>query len=329
MQTVLQTAPTPSPSFPTSAMSGYYVGPFGRMLPVADDPSSTQPPEQPANRSEPGDNPYQLPPPRTLGNLQFGSDPFLRQRQQGDDAEPGRRPGAPEAAQSQRTEQLPSVRQLLTPAAGPSSPPTYQQPFGTPTPSIEHREPSYGPRHHEPTFSSQTSPVPAPHQLKGRSESFPQPQSSTLPPLAHVAMHSPREVHHTGTRSDVSTASYPPDRAVFQGTPVQDKTVTRDVSSPESMSRSQGSSSLSHVVNERYIEGEGICYVYADGTHVPKAIDGIPVNANWGITKAGKPRKRLAQACLTCREKKIKCQPNLPKCDQCQKSGRECRFESA
>ncbi|BDD58782.1 hypothetical protein MAP00_004033 [Monascus purpureus] len=55
----------------------------------------------------------------------------------------------------------------------------------------------------------------------------------------------------------------------------------------------------------------------------------MPVNANWGITKAGKPRKRLAQACLTCREKKIKCQPNLPRCDQCQKSGRDCRFENA
>lgn len=84
-----------------------------------------------------------------------------------------------------------------------------------------------------------------------------------------------------------------------------------------------------HVVDERYIEGEGLCYIYADGSHVPKAIGGMPVNANWGVTKAGKPRKRLAQACLTCREKKIKCQPNLPKCDQCSKSGRECRFENA
>jgi hypothetical protein len=101
-----------------------------------------------------------------------------------------------------------------------------------------------------------------------------------------------------------------------------------ELSSPES-GRSQGTSTLPHVVDEKYIDGEGFCFVYADGSHVPKTIDGIPVNANWGVTKAGKPRKRLAQACLTCREKKIKCQPNLPKCDQCQKSGRECRFESA
>jgi hypothetical protein len=34
-------------------------------------------------------------------------------------------------------------------------------------------------------------------------------------------------------------------------------------------------------------------------------IDGTPVNANWGVTKAGRPRKRLGLACLTCREKKI------------------------
>jgi hypothetical protein len=102
-----------------------------------------------------------------------------------------------------------------------------------------------------------------------------------------------------------------------------------DLSSAESGSQKKRSTVLPHVVDERHIEGEGICYIYADGSHCPKAIEGIPVNANWGVTKAGKPRKRLAQACLTCREKKIKCQPKLPKCDQCQKSGRECRFESA
>ncbi|KAF3054090.1 hypothetical protein E8E11_011495 [Didymella keratinophila] len=54
-------------------------------------------------------------------------------------------------------------------------------------------------------------------------------------------------------------------------------------------------------------------------------IDGEPVNPSWGITKAGKPRKRLAQACLTCREKKIKCEPGYPKCHQCAKSQRVCR----
>ncbi|KAJ4377378.1 hypothetical protein N0V83_000203 [Neocucurbitaria cava] len=62
-----------------------------------------------------------------------------------------------------------------------------------------------------------------------------------------------------------------------------------------------------------------------DGTYCRAIIDGEPVNPSWGITKAGKPRKRLAQACLTCREKKIKCEPGYPKCHQCAKSQRVCR----
>ena len=86
---------------------------------------------------------------------------------------------------------------------------------------------------------------------------------------------------------------------------------------------------LAYVVEERVIEGEGLCYIYSDGSHCPKYLNGELVNANWGITKAGKPRKRLAQACLTCRARKIKCLPNFPKCDQCQRSGRSCRYENA
>jgi len=78
-------------------------------------------------------------------------------------------------------------------------------------------------------------------------------------------------------------------------------------------------------VGQRDIPGEGLCYVYEDGTYCRAIIDGEPVNPSWGITKAGKPRKRLAQACLTCREKKIKCEPGYPKCHQCAKSQRACR----
>lgn len=49
----------------------------------------------------------------------------------------------------------------------------------------------------------------------------------------------------------------------------------------------------------------------------------------WGVTKAGKPRKRLSQACITCREKKIKCDPGGgPKCLQCLRFSRECRFDT-
>jgi hypothetical protein len=81
----------------------------------------------------------------------------------------------------------------------------------------------------------------------------------------------------------------------------------------------------SRCLGQREMQGEGLCYIYEDGTYCRAIIDGEPVNPSWGITKAGKPRKRLAQACLTCREKKIKCEPGYPKCHQCAKSQRICR----
>lgn len=309
-------------------MSGHYNRPFGRTLPATDSPSSEHTPERPANQSESGDNPYQLPPPRAPANLPFGTDPLLRNRQQGESVELGRGP-APTGTSPphQRNEQLPSVRQLLTPATNPSSPPSLPQPFAPPAPSIEHRDLSYPFRHHEPSLISHLPAVTPQDRTKSRSESLPQPQTASLPPLSQVA---PIEIkHHAGTRSDPSTAVFQHSQYPLHGSPYHEKALSGELSSPESTSRSKVSTVLPHVVDERYIEGEGLCYIYADGSHCPKIVEGVPVNANWGITKAGKPRKRLAQACLTCREKKIKCQPNLPKCEQCQKSGRECRFESA
>jgi len=52
------------------------------------------------------------------------------------------------------------------------------------------------------------------------------------------------------------------------------------------------------IVGQRDIPGEGLCYVFKDGSTCPTVIDGEPVNPLWGTTKAGKARKRLAQACL-------------------------------
>lgn len=93
--------------------------------------------------------------------------------------------------------------------------------------------------------------------------------------------------------------------------------------------RAEGSSRApirsKHCIGQQEVAGEGLCYVFDDGSYCRVVIDGEPVNPSWGITKAGKPRKRLAQACLTCREKKIKCEPGYPKCHQCAKSQRACR----
>lgn len=95
-----------------------------------------------------------------------------------------------------------------------------------------------------------------------------------------------------------------------------------------SYAQGHGPSNNRVVVSEANIEGKGPCYIFDDGTVCQKTINGDMVNPKWGTTKAGKPRKRLGQACNTCREKKIRCDPQLPKCAQCQKFGRDCKFES-
>ncbi len=90
-----------------------------------------------------------------------------------------------------------------------------------------------------------------------------------------------------------------------------------------------GTHFLPRFVRAAEVPGEGTCYFYDDGSHCKSLIDGEAVNAHWGVTKAGKPRKRLAIACVTCREKKIKCDPDYPRCVQCEKFGRVCRFKNA
>ncbi|EPS39896.1 hypothetical protein H072_6400 [Dactylellina haptotyla CBS 200.50] len=55
---------------------------------------------------------------------------------------------------------------------------------------------------------------------------------------------------------------------------------------------------------------------------LPREIDGIEVNPEWGLTKAGKARQRLPIACTNCRGKKIKCLINKDggPCHNCSKS---------
>ncbi|QYT04574.1 hypothetical protein H0G86_011476 [Trichoderma simmonsii] len=90
-----------------------------------------------------------------------------------------------------------------------------------------------------------------------------------------------------------------------------------------------GTHFLPRFIRAAEVPGEGMCYFYDDGSHCKAVIDGEAVNAHWGVTKAGKPRKRLAIACITCREWKIKCDPDYPRCVQCEKFGRICKFKNA
>ncbi|EWC47405.1 hypothetical protein DRE_00373 [Drechslerella stenobrocha 248] len=45
----------------------------------------------------------------------------------------------------------------------------------------------------------------------------------------------------------------------------------------------------------------------SDGPGLPKEVDGVEVNPEWGLTKAGKARQRLPIACTNCRGKKVRC----------------------
>lgn len=71
---------------------------------------------------------------------------------------------------------------------------------------------------------------------------------------------------------------------------------------------------------------ESTFHVYEDGYRIPTHVNGETVNPNWGLTKANKPRKRSALACLDCREKKIKCEPGATECSQCEKVERLYRW---
>ncbi|KAF2858570.1 hypothetical protein K470DRAFT_300778 [Piedraia hortae CBS 480.64] len=95
--------------------------------------------------------------------------------------------------------------------------------------------------------------------------------------------------------------------------------------SPSRPNEIGGPESSGKYLGVREFPGEGTFHVYESGYRMPTHIDGETVNPAWGLTKANKPRKRLALACLDCREKKIKCEPAPNGCIQCVKAKRPCR----
>ena len=86
-----------------------------------------------------------------------------------------------------------------------------------------------------------------------------------------------------------------------------------------------GAEARNKYLGVRDVPGEGTFHLYEGGYRIPTHVDGEQVNPAWGLTKANKPRKRLAMACLDCREKKIKCEPGVDSCLQCEKAKRPCR----
>lgn len=145
--------------------------------------------------------------------------------------------------------------------------------------------------------------------------------SPTERPLSQLSTGFPAREEGLGLRCEPSTAQ-PPTPASIGASEV---IVGKDGLGPKIWT---GTHFLPRFVREEKIDGETY-FIYDDGTRCKDVIDGEKVNAHWGVTKAGKPRKRLAIACITCREKKIKCDPDYPRCAQCEKFGRTCKFKNA
>ncbi|KAK2782253.1 hypothetical protein FQN52_000986 [Onygenales sp. PD_12] len=338
-------------------MSGYYVGPFGRILPVPEDSSALEDAQDDASLPKRLTN-YHLPPPRKPVALQFGSDTTLGPPESIDssDSAMNRVPSQDNGSRHQPQDTLPSVSQILTPASFPGTPsPSYPYAGRGNSPlnsAGTHRSPigetydrttqQAGYSNHGLVSDARTGSVPESIDTSYGHKQYTSYNRDQLPPLSQVGL-DPASLRAQHFREYARNSSDAPLARYHQGQlPYLRELSNSEISSASNPSSFTGETSLrsgsptgqnqlrvAHVVDERVIEGEGLCYIYSDGSHCPKLIDGELVNSNWGITKAGKPRKRLAQACITCRDKKIKCIPNTPKCEQCQKSGRECRFENA
>lgn len=216
-----------------------------------------------------------------------------------------------------------------SPFFGGSSPHYAPQPRSTFDPRHESDRNSYQPVH---SSSSRAGSPPSSrwsraheqdYTLRGR-EYPPAPASHARPHVAFPGPQGPAPGYHVDPRPSrlpVSGAMpVPTTPTTVEGLP------TKDGLGPKIWT---GTHFLPRFVCAAEVPGEGMCYFYDDGSHCKTVIDGEPVNAHWGVTKAGKPRKRLAIACVTCREKKIKCDPDYPRCVQCEKFGRVCKFKNA
>ena len=330
-------------------MSHPYTGPSGGIRP-APEASTSPPPGQPhplSRRSTATMIAHQPPLLPLPSRLEFGSDPYAGF------TDPTRYETISRSRRSfgrADTEgKLPSLSQLLTPGTqvgGTGSSFPHRLSSGSPVePGSAHSSPhsrGYSTPRYAPAenhFQIPYTSAPSGHSLfpmatRDGAQSYPPPTiSPSLYPLntnSHPVARpeNPDAGRQAWARPYTSPGSrhqWPRDqRSDYRSTPRVDTTAARPFSEAPSPLKP-----TRKVVGEKVIPGEGPCYVYEDGSHIKKFIDGEVVNAQWGVTKAGKPRKRLAIACMTCREKKIKCDPGEPKCVQCDKSGRECRFQTA
>ena len=171
----------------------------------------------------------------------------------------------------------------------------------------------------------------AAHQQSGRELPIMEKGALTRPPLQSTC--DLPAIPLSGS-NDGTIRQFKPSRAPYlpNGFPYPHQTPPRDMS-PRAFFDQKESSSVptpEHRCQRRYLGVEvvrrgGSYHVYEGGYRIPTRVDGELVNPAWGLTKANKPRKRLALACLHCREKKIKCEPGVSSCSRCERAKRPCR----
>ncbi|RMZ09723.1 hypothetical protein D0862_03527 [Hortaea werneckii] len=228
---------------------------------------------------------------------------------------------------------LPGLRDILTPQSAPSHapahPPTWP-PHSSAAPLPPPPERDYRRSELHPPFAG-----------PGPARSGPPPYHIELPimqanaPLRHPSQSVPVSpfTAYPDSRDyvDAHHASYlPPNNAPSPYTPTSEDGPYRSVQlggeGPQGMPIAPGTAeNQKKYLGVKEVPGEGSFHMYEGGFRIPTHVDGEQVNPAWGLTKANKPRKRLALACLDCREKKIKCEPGANSCLQCEKAKRPCR----
>jgi hypothetical protein len=63
-----------------------------------------------------------------------------------------------------------------------------------------------------------------------------------------------------------------------------------------------------HSPHDDKVQGKTPSTTPIEQSNRPNTATGVPSDSPWGLTKAGRARKRLEQACVSCRKKKTKCE---------------------
>lgn len=249
-----------------------------------------------------------------------------------------------------QSQSLPRLHDILTSTA-PSvpSPPTYSSNWGAnsghppqpPPPASQHN--GDGRYSHGPWYPHTNQHPREPHSYQAQPRRLELPVLETSPVSRHDSHAPPHSPYGGGSNSrgynhvqrersrQTSTSSYahngaPSPYMTLGPEEHHYRTPTGPLSRPSSDNYGPAGPECSKkYLGIRELPGEGTFHLYDGGYRIPTHVDGETVNPAWGLTKANKPRKRLAMACLDCREKKIKCEPGASSCLQCEKAKRPCR----